>query len=68
MELSVATKKAIIEERLNKLVEDKFKFELNYRFSVEQDQAEAIDQFKRAIDGANVAIEFHKKELASLEG
>ena len=67
MELSIDAKRAIIEDRLNRLVEDRYKFELNYKFSVEQDQAEAIEQFKRAVDGADAAIEFHKKELAALE-
>lgn len=66
MELAVDVKKAIINERLNKLVEDRYKFELNYKFSVEQNQEEAADQLKKAMDGADAAIAFHKKELDTL--
>ena len=67
MELSIDAKRAIIEDRLNRLVEDRYKFELNYKFSVEQNQAEAVEKFKQAIEGSNVAIAFHEKELAALE-
>jgi hypothetical protein len=46
---------------------ERYKFELNYKFSVEQNQAEAVEKFKQAIEGSNVAIAFHEKELAALE-
>lgn len=67
MELTLEAKKAIIADRLKRLIEDRFKYELNYKFSVEQNQAEAIEKFKQALDGSDMAIEFHKKELAALE-
>ena len=67
MELDVDTKKTIIASRINKLASDRYQIELNHKFSLEQNNEEAVQQYKAALDSTDQAIEFHKKELAALD-
>lgn len=65
--LDTEIKKKIIESRITKLAQDGYQHELNYLFSVEQDQAEAADKFKSAMNGVKDSLEFHLNELTKLE-
>lgn len=67
MELTLDEKKAIIESRIRKLSEDSFQLELNYGFALDQNNEEAIENYKTGVSAVKASIEFHKKELAKLE-
>ena len=66
-DLDIEVQKQIINDRIIKLNQDGYQLELNYKFAVKEDNAEAIEQYKKAVDGVAASLEFHKEELAKLE-
>lgn len=67
MELSVETKRSIINSRIQKLAEDNYNLELNYKFAIEQKNESAIEKYKEAVLATKTSLEFHEKELALLD-
>ena len=66
-DLDIEVQKQIINERIIKLNQDGFQLELNYKFAVSESNEEAIEQYKKAVDGVAASLAFHKEELAKLE-
>lgn len=66
-ELTPERRREIIIARLQKLIEDGYQLELNYKFAAEQNNDEVQEKYKTAIESIKVSIEFHKKELLALE-
>jgi hypothetical protein len=64
--LDVETKKDVLIERINKLSKDGYSLELNYLFSVSQNQEETAEKYRVAVEGVKNALAFHKEKLAAL--
>lgn len=67
-DLDIEIQKQIIKDRIIKLNQDGYQLELNYKFAVREGNEEAIEQYKKAVDGVASSLQFHKEELAKLEG
>ena len=66
-DLDIEVQKQIITERIVKLNQDGYQLELNYKFALTQENEEAINKYKEAVNGVAASLAFHKEELAKLE-
>lgn len=60
-------KLAIVTDRINQLARDAYQVDLNRRFAIDQGNEEALDKYTTALNALLLSIEFHNKELASLQ-